>query len=63
MSCAGTMRSLDAVREALIAAAIQWPREGLPDNRSGEKPLLEVVGEVHNECQLEFHCVPNYSGV
>jgi predicted RNA polymerase sigma factor len=25
----------DAVQEALIAAAIQWPREGLPDNPRG----------------------------
>ncbi len=22
----------DAVQEALVAAAVQWPREGLPDN-------------------------------
>jgi len=22
----------DAVQEALIAAALQWPREGIPDN-------------------------------
>ena len=22
----------DAVQEALLAAAVQWPREGLPDN-------------------------------
>ena len=25
----------DAVQEALIAAATQWPREGLPDNPRG----------------------------
>ena len=25
----------DAVQEALIAAALQWPRDGLPDNPRG----------------------------
>ena len=25
----------DAVQEALLAAALQWPREGLPDNPRG----------------------------
>jgi predicted RNA polymerase sigma factor len=27
--------SEDAVQEALIAAAIQWPRDGVPDNPHG----------------------------
>ena len=25
----------DAVQEALLAAALQWPREGVPDNPRG----------------------------
>ena len=25
----------DATQEALLAAAVQWPREGLPDNPRG----------------------------
>src|SRR5207302_8317394 len=25
----------DAVQEALVAAAVQWPREGIPDNPRG----------------------------
>ena len=32
----------DAVQEALLAAAIQWPREGVPDNPRGW--LIQVAG-------------------
>ena len=32
----------DAVQEALLAAALQWPRQGVPDNPRGW--LIQVAG-------------------
>jgi predicted RNA polymerase sigma factor len=34
----------DAVQEALLAAATQWPAEGLPDNPRGSGSSSEGVG-------------------
>jgi predicted RNA polymerase sigma factor len=38
----------DAVQEALVAAGVQWPREGLPDN-----PRAWLIqGMTHSSCSL-----------
>jgi len=42
----------DAVQEALIAAAVQWPRDGLPDNPRGwliQVALRRLTDHVRSE--------------
>ena len=41
----------DAVQEALIAAAAQWPRDGLPDNPRGW--LIQVASR-----RIPIRCAP-----
>jgi len=43
----------DAVQEALIAAAVQWPRDGLPDNPRGLPERL--VDRLYRTVRVRAH--------